>query len=195
MKKLTAMLLALTMIVAMSSTAFAAEAFSEDKNNYIYVESLDEVDWDNLSDWDVIVVPNSAVKQSGNTYDTLSDKPPIEFDSDIVPQGNTVPSGTWDISEKGQYDFAGYTFDSSYLYTSWRFKGKSSYTVSITNEYTQPLKVAFEGTLRTYRTVSVPQGTTCYTTLSSNNSKYTITADTKWYLRFTAPCEVNGYVK
>lgn len=198
MKKFMYSALALTLALA---TAFAimipASAYDgeEDKNNYIYVDSLDEVDWENLSAYDVIVIPNENLPQ-----DEVEDAEPLvaRDTSAVAPCENSAPSGTWNIATKGQYNFDGYTYASSYLYTNWNFTGKSSYKIQITNRLTSSDTITrFMGSweVRTYRKVTVPAGTTAIFTLNTNSASHEVTESTKWMIRFNNPVNTYGFVK
>jgi hypothetical protein len=199
MKKLVAAILSLTTLFSLVIPATAYSVTEADTNNYIYVESLDDVDWDSLSSNDVILIPNENLptnyQSNYNLSDSLTSENPIQNYPGIVPFENTPPSAVWNIANKGQYNFSGYTFDSSYLYTNYIFTGKSSYRISITNLLTSDSTTAkFMGSwqLKTYRTVSVIAGVTAIFSLNSNHG---ISSSTQWMIRFTAPVKAEGYVK
>lgn len=199
MKKLVAVILSLTTLFSLVIPAAAYDVTVADENNYIYVESLDDVDWDSLSPQDVILIPNENLPTNYQSNSILPDPLTAEHPNQnypgIVPFDITPPSAVWNVAEKGQYSFSGDTFDSSYLYTNRIFTGKSSYSISITNQLTSNSTTAkFMGSweLKTYRTVSVSAGMTAIFSLNSNHG---ITASTKWMIRFTAPVSTEGYVK
>ena len=112
----------------------------------------------------------------------------------VSPYENSAPTSTWNVAKSGQYDFSGYTYNSSYLYTCFSFTGKSTYRVKITNllaSGTLTAKVRGSLDMKNYRTIEVAAGVTAYFSLGSNDG---ITSSTKWMLRFNCPVKTEGYV-
>lgn len=116
-----------------------------------------------------------------------------------VERGSSAPDifTVWNIEQKGQYDFEGFAegYSDTALYTNYHFKGKTSYMVQINNTCGYDVEVLFRGWFTDYRTVTVPAYSTRNYQINTRTCDEEITADTIWYIRFSAPCEVNGYVK
>jgi len=189
------MLLALAMLFTMSVPAFAVTPVKD--FNYIYVDSEEDIDWNSLSDGDVVVVPNSNEKAQADV-EKLTETPKY-LENAISPAGATAPNTTtvWNIAKKGQYDYAGSaaSWSATDLYTNYYFTGCDSYSVKIQNSGSSDVKVSFHGWVFTYRTLNVLSGTTYYAIFNSDTADRTVSTSTNWYMRFSAPCDVSGYVK
>lgn len=109
--------------------------------------------------------------------------------SGIVTYGTSRPSDVWNISNKGQYDFAGSTHSQT-LYTNYKFKGKSSYTMKINNTGNNPVTVKAKRLLKTYATTKVSAGKSATVQFSN------IQSDTEFYIVFEGSLiKFNGYIK
>lgn len=120
---------------------------------------------------------------------------PSYLEGTISLNGASAPNLTtvWNISTKGMYTFAG-TADSwstTGLYTNYNFKGEDAYLIQVTNNTNVNITMTMRGLLKTYRTIVIPSNETWLVTL---NSTYGISSSTLWYIHFSAPCDVEGYV-
>lgn len=103
--------------------------------------------------------------------------------------GVSRPSSVWDISKKGQYDFAG-SSKSQTLYSNYSFKGKTSYTVKINNTGSNPITVKAKRLTKTYASTKVSGGKSA--TIQFSNIEKT----TEFYVTFDGTyISFNGYVK
>ena len=124
----------------------------------------------------------------------LSPNPPY-----AVTRGAYPPDiwEVWNVADKGTYEFSGFAEDYSDtdLYTNYHFTGKTSYQVRIINTCSSDVTVTFSGWYTNYRVVTVPADSVRNYTISTMYCDEEITESTIWYMRFSAPCEVEGYVK
>lgn len=93
-------------------------------------------------------------------------------------EGTSRPSTVWNVADNGRYDFAGWSYGQT-LYTNYKFKGKTSYTIHIEN--TSPTSIlAFKAKtlLVTYAQTSLAAGDSTTFTLSGMDSS------TAFYLTF-----------
>lgn len=95
------------------------------------------------------------------------------------------PSEIWDISIK-PYDFKGEAGGST-LYTNYKFKGKTSYTITVTNDHTKTLRVKCAGAKGGSKKVK-PGKTTTFTVTTKDTSKM-------FYISFGAPSDFYGTVE
>ncbi|WP_350343946.1 hypothetical protein PRVXT_000309 [Proteinivorax tanatarense] len=79
----------------------------------------------------------------------------------IIAPCTSIPREVWDISSKGQYNFAGVARHQN-LYSNYKFKGKSSYAVVVNNYSHESLTVKTKTFWKTYHTVTVSPGHTRY---------------------------------
>ncbi|WP_313579828.1 hypothetical protein [Lacrimispora sp.] len=94
------------------------------------------------------------------------------------------PTEVWDISNKG-YDFGGEAGNAT-LYTNYKFKGKTSYTITVNNKHNKTLTVKCIGAKGS---VKVKGG-------ESASFKVTVKdKETKFYISFLAPSHFDGTVK
>lgn len=182
---------------ATCSLSFASEHKIED--NYIYVETEDQVNWDSLSPQDIVVVPNSGVTSSTNA-NKLSESPAYlhSHESTVLPYGLFRPDDEWNVVENGQYNFKGSIAEYAaavYLYSEYYFTGAVSYHVKITNNNDSPQTAELRNFFVLYKTVTVPANTSVYFVFYSDTAEHPVTVYTDWYLRFPSPCNVEGYVK
>jgi len=95
------------------------------------------------------------------------------------------PTEIWDISTES-YDFGGEA-DISTLYTNYKFNGKTSYTITVTNDHTKPLTVKCIGAKGGSKKVKA--GDTTSFTVTTKDKK------TTFYISFSAPSDFSGTVK
>lgn len=95
------------------------------------------------------------------------------------------PTTTWDISKSGTYNFYGEA-ERSTLYTNYKFKGKTSYTITVKNKHaTKTLKVKCSGSLTSTK---VKPGKTETIKITKKNASET------FYISFSAPSNFSGTV-
>lgn len=122
---------------------------------------------------------------------TLS-APSTIYAGGISIQSTSLPTSTWNLSTKGIYSFAGKA-DNQDLYSNYLFTGATKTQIQCTNKRTDKnLKVQlvrddpyFDTAVST---VNVPKNG------SSNWNVTGLSSSSKYYLRFYAPCEFNGYI-
>lgn len=111
----------------------------------------------------------------------------------IMPLGTDVPTDTWNIATKGQYNISGYS-ESEALYTEYRFTGCNTYTIKINNnqdtDQTVKIRRASDGDVIDKFTVE-----------ANDSTVFVLTTSHIWYLEFTSSvlfgdgCNVSGYIK
>jgi hypothetical protein len=110
----------------------------------------------------------------------------INEPTDIQIRGGSIPSNVWDISKKGTYSFDGTAIYDNALYTSYKFAGKTSYSVTVNNRKSTALRVMAKTLTNTF----------VDTTVAANGSKtftvYPGSKSDKWYLRFSPNSGSNG---
>lgn len=108
----------------------------------------------------------------------------------ISIQSTDRPSTVWDISTKGQYDFAGSSHYQT-LYTNYKFKGKTSYKIYVNNTGNTSIKVKAKRLTRTYATTTVAAGKSATLEFSD------IYSSTEFYIVFEGNnnYSFNGYIK
>ncbi len=113
--------------------------------------------------------------------------------SEVCPEaltrGTGRPSNTWEINKSGQYNFAGSSYYQT-LYTNWKFKGKSSYTIKINNTGSGNITIKAKTLLTTYSKTQVGSGKSATINLSGMNP------GTAFYLTFDGSnFSFDGYIK
>ena len=192
----------------MCSPAFALE-HPIDELNYIYADSINDIDWDTLSATDVVIVPNTGNNTVSTASQQLTETPEYLSNSPIetaTPYGFSPPNimTVWNVVEKGLYEIKGATssWSDTALYTNTYFTGADQYWVVINNNLNNAaLTASFHGWVYTYRTIEIPAGSSCYTLFDSDHANHDVSASTDWYIKFANPdpdsnaCDVDGYVK
>ena len=116
----------------------------------------------------------------------------VEMDADLIDQpienigitipdltrGADVPSSNWNIASKGKYSLSGSSNRGGYVYSSYTFKGKTSYTISISNTGKNVIDIKCKNSSTTYISFSVEAGKS--RTVTWNGIK----ASTTWYAQF-----------
>lgn len=111
---------------------------------------------------------------------------PIEPTPGVETRSISKPRDIWDISSQGIYNFGGEASNST-LYTNYKFKGKTSYTITINNNHgSKTLSVRCIGAKGS---VKVKAGKTGTIKISG------IKADKTFYISFSAPSNFDGTVK
>lgn len=101
--------------------------------------------------------------------------PPTE--EGVSTRSTSKPSDVWDLSEKGSYSISGTSLGQT-LYTNYKFKGHSSYTVTIKNNSERDLTVEARNFWKSFSTETVSAGQTLTYTVSVTSTS------TKFYLKF-----------
>lgn len=73
--------------------------------------------------------------------------------------GTSKPSNVWDVTKSGRYNFSGKSQQQD-MYTNYKFTGKDSYTVSVTNHGKYNLNVKVKTLTNTYSSNTLAPGTT-----------------------------------
>lgn len=103
--------------------------------------------------------------------------------------GNQRPTSVWDVAKKGKYNMSG-TCGYTTLYSNYKFKGKTSYTIYIKNNGSSTLKVKAKRLTKTYGTTSIGAGKSGRITFSS------IKKATEFYVTFNGyGNSFEGYIK
>ncbi len=103
----------------------------------------------------------------------------------VATRDTSKPTEVWDISNKS-YDFGGSAGNST-LYTNYKFKGKTSYRITVTNDHNKTLTVKCVGAKGGNKKVKGGQSATFTVTTTE-------TKDT-FYISFSAPSDFYGTVK
>lgn len=111
---------------------------------------------------------------SENEFGLSTEAPVI---SDFVVFGVNRPSSVWNISSKGTYNFSGST-NGQTLYSNYKFKGKTSYTVKVINTGSNPITVKAKRLTKTYASTKVSGGKSASFQFSN------IQSATEFYLTF-----------
>ena len=105
----------------------------------------------------------------------------------IETRGTKRPSNVWNIGSKGIYHFGG-SANRVTIYTNFKFKGKTSYTVYVKNTGNYPITVKAKRLTKTYASTKISAG-------KEGSFKFSnIQKDTEFYLVFDGS-EFNGYIK
>lgn len=101
----------------------------------------------------------------------------------------SIPTKEWNITEKGEYEFAGVTKTPQQLYTNYYFVGQDSYTVTVNNNIDAELTVLVKTRFKTYKEVTVdPFRTVTFTATGMKD-------DSKIYILFKgAPKDFDGTI-
>lgn len=95
------------------------------------------------------------------------------------------PSEVWNINEKGAYNFSG-SAQGSTLYTNYKFRGKTSYNISVQNSSNKTLKVINHGGKGS---INVKPNESASFTVTTKDNTHT------FYLSFSGPSNFNGTIK
>ncbi|AFQ45256.1 hypothetical protein [Desulfosporosinus meridiei] len=137
MKKVLTMIISAMLLLSVTIPAVAASDNAK-FSNHSEVKARDDV----------------SVKE---IYNGVSPTEPTDQTKDITPQGTGIPTSVWNIVDNGQYDFSGYS-NYQVLYTNYKFTGKTSYTVRITNTGSSNLILKAKNILSTYLTETLEPG-------------------------------------
>jgi hypothetical protein len=108
---------------------------------------------------------------------------------DYATRGTARPSHTWEINKSGQYSFSGSSYHQT-LYTNWKFKGKSAYTVRVNNTGSGTITVKAKTMFTTYAQTKVGAGRSATLNLSGMDP------NTAFYLTFDGSnFSFNGYIR
>ncbi|WP_313182791.1 hypothetical protein [Lacrimispora sp.] len=103
----------------------------------------------------------------------------------VATRGLGKPTDVWNISNE-PYDFGG-SADNSTLYTNYKFKGKTSYTITVNNDHNKTLTVKCVGAKGGNKKIK-----------GGNSATFTVTTnkvDNTFYISFLAPSNFDGTVK
>lgn len=104
-------------------------------------------------------------------------------------RGTSSPSKVWNIKNDGQYNFSGSSHYQD-LYTNYKFKGKTSYTIYVNNTWKNPITVTAKRLTKTYGSTKISGGKTGSITFSN------IQSDTEFYIVFEGnEYSFSGYIK
>ena len=98
-------------------------------------------------------------------------------EQDIDLYGQNKPTNIWDINTKGRYNFSG-SANVKTLYSNYKFKGKTNYTIYVENRGEKTLEVRAKSFFKTYATEDIKPGSPATITISN------IGKDTEFYLTF-----------
>ncbi|MEC5422563.1 hypothetical protein QGM71_03535 [Virgibacillus sp. C22-A2] len=125
----------------------------------------------------------------------MSSEPPVFDDGEegeVSIHGLDPPGSVWDVTRKGQYDFAGKASGST-LYTNYLITGKSSYRLEIKNIQNDTLRVDLMK-----RNSWIDSRVATYN-LSAKSTRYTfpsgLDSSGHYYLKFYAPSEFSGNIR
>lgn len=169
---------AVMMVFTLSASAFAAQ--EEEKINYIYANSEEEVDWDSLTSYDVVLIPNENLPQ-----EETGDVPQIQ------PRGTYPPTKVWNVVNEGTYSFQGNKSNNNCLYSEYNITGASAYDYKVTNSYYTEITLKFIKGTTTYRTATIPGHMTYYGRFDNNVASPSINSSTKFYMTFDGSPEIH----
>lgn len=121
---------------------------------------------------------------------------PTANDREISPFGTSKPTGKWNLSSSGRYDFSG---GASYeaLYTNYLFTGASSVRVKLTATKNNSLRAELwqrktgflQSDSKVYTFSEVPVGNTTETTV------FGLSSSASYYIKFLAPAYFTGWIE
>lgn len=185
MKKVIALMCAITLLFSISTPIFAQGGTVA----YVFVESMDEINWDNVPANTVYYVPNE------NVSDLVSD----EVGTTLIPEpirtrDHNIPTDKWDIVNDGIYTINGSNTLGTPLYTNYKFTGKTTYRITIKNSHTKDtevqLKTFWGVTLNKTYTVRAGYTLVCFIEASEG-----IKSSDSWYIRFPIAGIYSGTVQ
>lgn len=107
-------------------------------------------------------------------------------DPGVNQRSTFVPTEIWDISKSGTYNFAGEA-NGQTLYTNYKFKGKTSYKITINNNHeSKTLTVKCRGVSGTAKVKPGSTGTISISGIKDNKT---------FYVSFSAPSYFDGTVE
>ncbi len=143
-------------------------------------------------------IENTEEKQeTSTTFSNLNQgvsvaEPECEKNNNLVSTyGIQTPADVWDIGTNGEYDFNG-SSNHKDLYTNYKFKGKSKYTVKVKNTGSKAIVVSALRWGKTYAMIRVGKGKTVKFNVTD------IKKNTTFYLKFNgegSSFSFSGYVK
>lgn len=181
MKRLISGLLMVGIMVSFVNPSTTLASGFDDGNEYIYVDSLDEVDREKMKQGAVYVIPNENI-------------PPSDGGDSMIPgrevsRSASIPTQCWNVSIDGRYDIDGSCMGGGYnLYTEYYFNGSDSYIVQLINRHDEALMAECKTRYSLYKRVNVDVGKTVLFDLT------TVTSTTNWYIMCYGECDVAGYV-
>lgn len=97
------------------------------------------------------------------------------------------PEKVWNIASSGRYTFGGVCYNST-IYTNYKFKGKSSYTVHVENDGTEDLTIKVRTLAKVYKSITISEGSMTSFTVSGMDSS------TEFYITFRGS-SFDGYIQ
>ena len=112
-------------------------------------------------------------RQDQTTYDLVATPP------ETGTRDGSIPSKVWEVNKSGKYSFSGSSYGGT-LYTNWKFKGKSSYTITVNNTGSATVDVKAKTLFTAYGSTRIAGGKSSTIELSGMNY------GTSFYLAFTS---------
>lgn len=121
----------------------------------------------------------------------VTNDPSYIFEEGVVPFSTYLPTDTWDLSKNTKYNFSGKA-NTETLYTNYLFTGVSKVKIHVNNTSSSTLKVELKKDKSGLNTV-----TSSKKIEGNNYIEWTVNVDSssKYYIRFVAPCNFNGYIE
>lgn len=130
------------------------------------------------------VSSNSEAQTAAEHYEGVS---PISPETET--RTTSRPSSVWDVSSSGKYTFSGTSYYQT-LYTNYKFKGKTSYTIYVYNGSSYNMTVKAKTLLTTYAKTTVGPGESATLSLSGMDKS------TEFYITFDGDyMDFSGYIK
>lgn len=173
------------LLVTLGMISISASTYEGEAIRIIHVDSYYDVPFGNLPENTVYIYPNSTIPD-----DVLSSNKQPLICADNYARDYNIPTSTWNVATQGMYEFAGSAASSRYtLYSLYKFSGKTTYTVSVTNLLSSSQAVNCHRTISDaiFSTFSVDGNSTATFSVSSGAAV--------WYLGFPGKCSVEGYVE
>ncbi len=178
-------IVAIALVMALLLCCVPVYANSGEEIIYTNVNSYDEIDWSQARPNEVFLVPNENVTniepgQGDPLYEQLTRGASIPYLSKELKVGGTR-----------KYNFSG-TASVGFLYTQYKFYGSRTYTIGVTNRgSTAVIARCTTSSMESgiLKDITVESGKTAYKALTVSS------ASTKWFIGFTYPSSVSGYVQ
>lgn len=203
MKRILSLVLVLTAILSCAMPCSATEFDAKSTDNEIHLKYLEfynnQAYYKNLARTQgytlvISVGEEFEALETERIHESVrsnSDADDMENTEDIAsPRGVNIPTRKWNVVDDGKYEIDGLSVQNT-LYTQKKFCGATSYEVSIHNRYSKDSHIWFH-----CYTHGLSQDTNFAIEAGKTVIKYLTTSSTEnnFYLEFSAPVNVDGYV-
>ena len=184
LRRTISMVLAMVLFLIVPTLAVDTQLQADNEVNYVYLESADQIPWENIPANTAYVVPNDSEPIEIESVNTSVIQPRTHM---YPSQGHNVYYENYTVYEQDTTTTGEVTYSSRYFY------GQETYTIVVSNQ----TSVDNGFTIETYRSdeyskhYSLPANSTLYCFIESNAG---FTIATRWIFVTITPVSLRGTI-